>query len=68
MAVSKSLSVDSYQKLKIKALKSYPKIADDETKFAYEITKKKVTEQELTKEFQKQKKLWEKQNRPVSGH
>jgi len=49
-------------------LKSYPKIADDETKFAFEITKKKVTEQELTKEFQKQKKLWEKQNRPVSGH
>jgi len=47
------------------ALKSYPKIADDETKFAFEITKKKVTEQELTKEFQKQKKLWEKQNRPT---
>ena len=68
MAVSKknqSLdgATDAFQ-----ALKSYPKIADDETKFAFEITKKKVTEQELTKEFQKQKKLWEKQNRPVSGH
>ena len=46
-------------------MKRHPKIAEDETRFTIEITKKKVTEQELTREFQKQKKIWDKQNRPV---
>ena len=49
-----------------KALKTHPNLAKDESKFAAEVIKRKVSEQELTKEYQKQKKKWEKMGRPVS--
>ena len=47
------------------ALKHHPKLANDESRFAQEVIKRKVSEQELTKEYQKQKKKWEKMGRPV---
>ena len=50
---------------KIQALKTHPNLAKDESKFAAEVIKRKVSEQELTKEYQKQKKKWEKMGRPV---
>jgi len=46
------------------ALKTHPNLAKDESKFAAEVIKRKVSEQELTKEYQKQKKKWEKMGRP----
>ena len=49
----------------LKALKKQPDIAHDETKFVYEVSKQKISEQELAKEFDKQKKIWEKSGRPV---
>ena len=51
--------------LNLKALKTHPNLANNESKFAAEVIKLKVSEQELTKEFQKQKKKWEKSGRPV---
>ena len=50
---------------KFQALKTHPNLAKDESKFAAEVIKRKVSEQELTKEYQKQKKKWEKMGRPV---
>ena len=49
----------------MKALKHQPELSQHETKFVYEVSKQKISEQELAKEFEKQKKKWDKAGRPV---
>ena len=50
----------------LKALKAEPEFAQNETKFVEEVSKQKISEQDLNREFKKQKRIWESQGRPVS--